>query len=366
MGLGNSNQFRTFQTPDNYEAALLRHAQKVRWLKAFTCPCISSDTGQPNPSCSLCKGRGKIYKNPTIFRDYLENVNHTSSGLIILDKQAIPESVKVSRNGNPIEIDSIEGNKIWIKPPFPKSWECIQVEYAWTNIKECKNENSIVLGTNLLKVKSFIQVRDRVFPISLESVSRVYNKTKDEVLTVKDFVKDYIYLQSMGSWTVGDVLEVDYTYVEPFDFLLVGVTGRIRYEQPYVLEDADVVLVTPYWCTVGANDLITALSVDRAIDTVVHDQSTVHSFRNYFDIERIDSIFDITKKEYTEPDFFLYDRNSIKWNITVPSAYTVRFIYHPTYIALTNLQTVRSAENKRFANRISLKLFDILTDKVSF
>lgn len=370
MAIENASQFRTFQTPQNYEAALSRHAQKVRWLQATTCPCISIDTNQPDPSCSVCRGRGYIYKNPTVFYDYEESVRHTNLGRVYPSKKLVSKDrIKIYRKGELLEVDLDKSTEtvIQLKQPFPKTWEVLSAEYYWTPLERVEKENSKVIGTNVIQINTVETVRDRRIPVSLESVEEVRNATKDEVLTVSGFAKNFIYVQDMLNWEEGDTLEVTYTYVPPFDFLLVGVTGRIRYEQPYVLEDSDVVLVTPYWAQIGANDLITALSVNRLIDTVVDDVNDVHTFKNIFDIEEIVSVIDQSANVYASPDVVLQDRNSMKWNIqNHPEKYTVKLKYHPTYTALTNLQGIRSAENKLFANRIGLKQYDILTDKVVF
>ena len=63
----------------------------------------------------------------------------------------------------------------------------------------------------------------------------------------------------------------------------------------------------------------------------------------------------------------IFERNQLKWNVTKPTTpYVAQFTYHPTYTALTSMHSLRNAENKSFVNRISVKQFDRVHDKVVY
>ena len=200
----------------------------------------------------------------------------------------------------------------------------------------------------------------------------MYNATKDETYTVSSFLKEYITLESMGTWVSGDTLEVDYTYVKPFNFMLVGVTPRIRYEQPYVLDEADAILITPYWAKPGPDDLFTALAQELMGRSVINPTSTSGNdvVNAYYDLSTLLRVIDKSGTYYTVgtgKDVEIYGRNELKWNVTKPAVpYTAQFTYHPTVTALTALPTLRNSENKAFVNRTSVRMFDHVHSKVTF
>lgn len=372
-----SDQFRTFQTVRRYEEALARHGQWLRWTQAITCPCVNSNTMQPDPRCSVCKGRGKIYRTPEQFNLFNEIVRHDGAGRVYPTYTPIVDgSVTVYRKNVALPLSSTQpadGSYVQLDPPYPKRYEVLTIDYIFSPIDSVTDEDSEVYGTNVLRTTGsrFVE-KGKAFEGSVVSVSRVYNVTKDETYTVVEAIKEYIYLTDMGTWASGDVLEVDYTYVKPFDFMLTGVTGRLRYEQPYVLDDADAILVTPYWAQPAPDDLFTAMAqeqIGRAIidPTTSAGNDTVSA---YFDLSRLLRVIDRNGNDRTVGpgnDVEVYGRNELKWNVSKPAIpYVVQFTYHPTYTALTNLHTLRNSENKAFVNRVSVKMFDHVHDKVVY
>jgi len=122
-----SSQFRTFQTVKNYEQALSRHAQWVRWTSGVTCPCLKLDTFQPDPSCDLCSGRGRIYKTPGRFKIMDETARHDSSGRVYpLNTPLVVNSATVYRQGVALTLaGSQPANGLYaqLDPPYPKEWQ---------------------------------------------------------------------------------------------------------------------------------------------------------------------------------------------------------------------------------------------------
>lgn len=375
--MSTDSQFRTFQTPEKYELALGRHSQFMRWVSGITCPCLSGDSMQPDPACGLCGGRGKIYKSPGRLRLLDEIVRHDSFGRIY-PKYApvVPGSATVYRQGSTLTISGTQPadySYVQVDPPYPKAWQRVTMDYEWNPDVSVTDENSTVYGTNILKTTATqFAERSKSFEGSLKSVSRVYNSTKDETYVVSSAFKEYIYLEAMGTWESGDVLEVDYVYQAPFDFLLVGITSRMRYEQPYILEEADAILVTPYWAQVAPDDLLTAMAVEQigravVVPSVAAGNDVITAF---YDLSRLLRVIDQAGIEYsTGPgnDVEIFERNELKWNITKPAVpYTAQFTYHPTYTALNSMHSLRNAENKAFVNRISVKQFDRVHERVIY
>lgn len=372
-----SDQFRTFQTVRRYEEALARHGQWLRWTQAITCPCVHPDTMQPDPRCSVCRGRGRIYRTPDRFNLFNEIVRHDGAGRVYPRYIPIVDgSVTVYRKGVPLSLAATQpadGSYVQLESPYPKRHEVITIDYAYSPTISVVAEDSEVYGTDMLRTVAtrFVE-KGKGFEGSIESVSRVYNVTKDETYTVESAAKEYIYLAGMGTWESGDVLEVDYVYVKPFDFMLTGVTGRLRYEQPYVLDDADAVLVTPYWAQPAPDDLFTAMAQERIGRAVIDPTTTSGNdvVGAFFDLSRLLRVIDRAGNDRTVGpgnDVEVYGRNELRWNVAKPSTpYVAQFTYHPTFTALTNLHTLRNSENKAFVNRVSVKQFDRVHDKVVY
>jgi len=269
------------------------------------------------------------------------------------------------------ETQPADGSYIQLDTPIPKDYERIYVDYTFTPIISVVDEDSEVYGTDILRVIAprFAE-KGKTFEGSINAVSEVYNDTKDETYTVTLAQKEFIYLEDMGTWEVDDVLKVDYTYVQPFDFLLSGISARKRYESAYVIDQAEATLVTPYWAQIGPNDLLTALAHEVPAYAVIDPTFTEGNdeIANYFDVSRITHCIDLDGNEYTVgTNLSLYGRNEIKWITAKPTKkYTVHFTYHPTYTALTTYDTARYGENKSFVNRINLMLYDKVSKEVSF
>jgi len=372
--MGVDTQFKTLQTVDRYEKAIARHGQYVRWTRGILCPCMNPTTMQPSPNCSMCKGRGRIYKTPDLFSVVQEIARHDGNGKVYPKYTSIMGTPFVWRKGSLLTLAAqqpADGSYIQLDPPYPKAHERVRVDYNFSPEIEVTAENSEVVGTNTLRtIATRFMENGKTFEGSISEVSRVYNATKDETYTVSEALKEYIYLQDMGTWEAGDVLEVDYKYVKPFNFLLIGISPRLRYEQPYILDEADSTLITPYWARVAPEDIITALASEQQGSAVVDPGLAAGNdiVRNYFDLAKILYVIDQEGNEYEAgSDVELYGRNELKWNITKPvKRYSVMLTYHPTFTALMNYSTLRTSENKSFANKINLILRDKTSNEVRY
>lgn len=373
--MGTETQFRTFQTPKNYEEALARHGQWIRWIKVLTCPCIDPTTGQADIHCNLCHGRGRIYRNPGPFRIKQEIVKHDNMGRLYPKyTPVIQGTVTVWQQGTQLTVSGTQPadrSHVQITTPWPKAYKRLRIDYDFDPIISVTGEDSEVYDTNLLRVRDArFLTEGRTFEGSVEAVTRVYNATKDETYTVASFQKEFIYLESMGTWQSGDVLEVDYQYLKPFDFLIHSISQKRRYESPYVIDSADATVVTPYWADIAPNDLLTALAVEIPAFSVVDPSHSVGNdeIGDYFDISRLTQIIDANGTEYIPgTDVIVHGRNEIKWLVSKPTVkYTAHFLYHPTYVALLTYDTARHAENKSFVNRVNVMMFDKINREVTF
>lgn len=363
--------FNTYQNTKQYEDALARHGQYVRWTRALLCPCLNEMTHQPDVQCTLCKGRGRIYKPPTTMQIKMELGRHNNTGVIYPTMTpVVAGESQVIRQGVDLVVSASQpsdGSFIQLEPPFPKEYQRLYVNYTFSPLIYVTDENADVIGTNTLRgVTLRFNYRGKTFEGSIAGVTRVYNVDKDETYTVSSYAKEYIYLSDMGTWASGDVLAVSYSYVQPFSFILLGISPKTRYEKPYVLDEADLTMIAPYWATIGPDDLFTALAADQQGSAIIDPEYTEGNdeVKNYFDLSRILAVIDLNGTEYEiNTDVELYGRNEIKWLTTKPTVkYTINFLYNPTYRALIAHTTIRRAENKEFANKINLQQYDKVND----
>jgi hypothetical protein len=85
-------------------------------------------------------------------------------------------------------------------------------------------------------------------------------------------------------------------------------------------------------------------------------------------LAEITDVIDKNGVEYAVgTDIELYGRNEVKWLTSKPVVnYTVHFLYHPTFTALTTYDTARHSENKSFVNRTNVMMYDKISREISY
>jgi hypothetical protein len=363
------------QTRDAYERVLAHHGQWFLWMKAFTCPCLSELTAQPDPQCTFCQGRGFIYKSPVSVHIYQEYPRHDNLGRVYLewpvwDNDLSSVTIR-NKTGSLLTLGSQPPDHSYIQLatwPFP--YEPIAVDYEAAITRSIVGENPEIVksdGTVMRVTSPRIFSEGKAATGSIEAVSRVHNVTKVEDYTPTSINRDFIYFDAVGTWVVGDVLEVDYTYAPAMNFVMHSVTEKMKYEKPYVGEEASAVLITPYYIRPSTNDVFSALSQEQAAQEIIDPTMRVGNdiLHRFFDVSRIEAIVQADGSSYDiSASVELFGRNEIKWKIAKPTTkYIVHFTYHPTYRGLPNLPSVRHAENKSFIIRTGVTVFDRVSPK---
>lgn len=368
-----SDVFKTNQTVRRYDDAIIRHAQWIRWVRAITCPCVNPNTMQPDIRCTMCKGRGYIYRNPGTFSIKQEVAKHNGFGVITPRYGPVSNPV-VWRRGEklPLADPQPDPNVITLEGPnYPRLYQRMYIDYDFRPVQSIIAEEAEVIDTNILRVVGArFEDQGKQFEGSIETVTRVENVTKSETYTVSEAIKEYIFLDGMGTYADGDVIEVDYTYIRPFQFVLHTVTPAMRYEPSYVSQDTAATLLVPSWANPAPNDLFTAMAQESPASAVIDPTFTPGDdvIRDYFDLSTIEFVMDKNGTEYTPgEDVVLIGRNKVHWLVTKPTvAYTIEFTHHPTFSSVREPQTIRTAENKEFANKVSLKQYQITNTVQSF
>jgi hypothetical protein len=61
---------------DEFMRIIVQKGMIVTWESASDCPCIKiNSAGQPDFNCSLCKGKGRYWYNPTFIQGIMTNIN---------------------------------------------------------------------------------------------------------------------------------------------------------------------------------------------------------------------------------------------------------------------------------------------------
>jgi hypothetical protein len=358
------------QTRDAYERVLAHHGQWFRWVKAFLCPCLDEISAQPNPQCTICGGRGFIYRNPRHVTINQEYPRHDNIGRVYLEwpvwNNDLTSLTIRDKNGDVITLGSQPPDHSYIQlATWPKPYEPITAEYEAGLLRSVTNEDSEVVSSasNILRTLApRVFTGSKYVSGSVEAVTRVFNVTKSESYAVTSINKDFIYLQTMGLWALGDVLQVDYTYVLPQNLVMYGVSQKMKWEKSYVGQDASAVMVSPYYLRPGIDDIFTALSQEQVEEEIIDPTKTVGNdiLSRFFDVGNISEVIRADGYQYDPvADVELFGRNEIHWKISKPNMKCmVRFNYHPSYRGLANPSSIRFSENKTFAVRTSMAMFD--------
>lgn len=83
LDLKKLNQARIDFTPDNFRRLILQKGMRMTWQQAAMCPCrsilsnggITQPTGEFDPECEECFGRGVIYHTPLQIRGIFEDAS---------------------------------------------------------------------------------------------------------------------------------------------------------------------------------------------------------------------------------------------------------------------------------------------------
>jgi hypothetical protein len=365
------------QTRDAYERVLSHHGQWFRWTKGFLCPCLSEVTQQPDPQCNVCGGRGFIYRNPRSFKILYEFPRHDVLGRVYLEYPLWNNDI------NSVEVRDKNGNvmPLGVQPPdysyiqlagssFPYPFEPMTARYEAALLLNAVGENSEVVATNTLRPAGPQKLTEegKIVSGAVELVTRVYNASRGETYTVSSINKDYVYLTSMGTWQAGDTLEVDYSYTPPLSLVMYGISQKMRWERSYIADEANAVLVTPYYLRPRPEDLFTALSQEQGAEEIIDPAPLGNDvLHRFFDVASIEAVIRKDGYQYDPvADVRLFGRNELQWITTKPTQRCVVVLtYHPTYRGLSNLPSVRNSENKSFAIRTSVVMFDRVSPQES-
>lgn len=368
-----TQNFPVFQHRDVYEAALARHGQSLRWMRGITCTCISSDTSQADPSCLLCYGRGVRYSAPesSQFNERVLSVD----GLIILQFSPIGGVVTVfdERTEQQLAVTSVVQNRVQLSST-PSGHSPLLVSYnagfqksvvnVLCTVVDSGDPNYLWLQPGGVDVRSFatafeVSILTTPAPAVLDSAS----------VTVPVLSVDRNLLRIARPVTLNGPYRASFSYIKPFKFLLHSVSEKMKWDTGYVAEEADAVLVVPWYIKLGVQDVVTMLSGRQAANAVLMSTAGVTDpIRNYFDVVELVRAYNASGVELDISKASIVNRNEILWQsgFRPTGKYSIQFLYRPTFVVLPSLPTLRNAEDSAFVNRVSVSEYTRLTGTNTF
>lgn len=359
-----------YLTRSRYETKVLRHSQYVRWLSASTCYCVDQ-TGAVDPQCTACRGRGYIFKHQTVFDVLGENSNHCANK-VFPAFTPIKEVLRVVRREQEYIIRSFTDTMIElglsvdnVDQAYPNIGEVISVDYRYDTEKHFEGEVTYQTpGICVVPIAPiFLKGGGQVLG-DLTRIISCRNETKAEDYTVLSFSRNEVYIDvSEGEPDPDDVIKINAYYVDPYLFMLMGVSEKKVWTDPFVASQGDAVMTVMYNVFIGEGDLIVQLVGEQRASAVLDALAVgVDAELPAFDVSRILRIDDASETVYVYgTDYILKRGNQIEWLAggTKPTGkYSVQFLYHPTFRVFNVKPSVRTPENLYMPRKVSLQIYD--------
>lgn len=347
--------------PFDFDEAIERHGQPVRWLKAQPCPVLTS-ANRHDLNCKVCHGRGEIYEYQREFWHYTEESPHglKDPNAKQADKVVFWDSpvVKVGRILRPNDSGGIEytvvshdENSAIIAPPpggsLPEYFEPLHCDYAvdmWEKFTYEFEPNGMIYQLPL-GPEEYIAKIDYAKYINLPPG-----------IKVNSFNVKTVYLDTVPSQRFeirGYKSRCAIMAIMPFESMQGGVKN-------YEHAEGDVVAVCSDSFKIGKGDVITSLIMTQRSPEVIERTNEIFDLMSYYDVAEIDGdIVDEKGEIYKNGvDFYLWDYNKIRWSARSPE-YGHKFSINPveriTWRVYGPLPEVNSAQGRLFPASFHLK-----------
>jgi len=362
-----------FLTQESYDRQITKHGQWVRWLRSQPCFCILN-TGQPDPGCDKCVGRGRLFSHQERAAVKSENSAHDLSE--VLPTNTPVTSVQAVRRGvngtDEYAVTGFTDTKVTIAataalPELPRPHQTLEVDYTYSMVQELTQAPTYRGNGVFDVVLPPVRTRNQE-PVTGEvvSVSNLENTTKGVTYAVSATARSEIHAEFVDPGdepAAGDALTATFKYANPVLALLLGVQERLRSEDPSLAIGGEAVITVPYNLAIGSGDLITQLAGFQrgtAVQEPTHG-SDVDEIASAFEVHSVLRVVDAVRDYEEGTDFVLWGRNGIKWvqgGSRPGGYYSIMYNYHPTFSALPGRPMVRAGENLRLPRRVGLTVFD--------
>lgn len=358
--MASGTSVKVFQTPESYKQALERHGQYVRWYNSFPCFCVS-DNGQPDVSCTRCKGRGYIYYPLKEIRRVEKTV---SFGGKIIKVEHIIKSINnvLKPNGNIVAVSSFDGVNITLDSTRIKG-EYFVVDYQ--EELEMSYSGSATMENKIIVKAEFDPISDvnGDFYGEITEVTSLTNVTQDNsAIEVVSYWDNLISIDPTDEPAPTDVLSVVCKYVNPIIILVSGVSYKaFKGEVPHPFDTADMQASIDAYLNAGRGDMITLLKANirgSFVGNYVTGDSDFY-LAPFMHVEKILRLEDSTQ-EIT--DAVIVNNNEIVFTTEPDGKFGCSILYHPSFMVV-EAPDPRFAENKVFPRKLALKRMDLFGRK---
>lgn len=348
--------------PLEFDEAIERHGQPVRWLKAQPCPVVKT-TGQHDLHCKVCHGRGEIYeyqreywheaeasphglKDPMVGQD--DKVVFFDSPVISVRRIYFPRDVGdidyhvVSHDDRSAIIAAPSGEEL------PEYFAPLRSDYSvdlWTPFTSEFEPDGLIYKVPI-KPDEFIT-----------KITLVQHKTQNSNLKVNSFNVGTVYLDTAPSgkfeirgWKSACAVMA----LMPFESM-IGMNLK-HYEHA----EGDMVGICSDAYKIGKGDVITSLVMTQRSPELLTRTNNLFDLMAYYDVAEIDgSIIDENGEYYQNGiDFVVWDYNKIRWGAKQPpvgAKYSVNVVERLTWRVYGPLPESNSAQGRLFPNSFHLK-----------
>lgn len=350
-------------TRQNYEAAVQRHGQVCRWLRANKCTCLD-DAGRPDPNCPICNGDGWSYQHQTVkTKVTVKAFPLANNAFEVRDVSTAPIlSLVSSSQGTPASPSVVNGRTLLINN-VPHG-QPVLVTYQESRVIPAQTFSGTVFGGVYIQLSGAVmQYGDLPAPYDITKVYSVANITTGAVYSVQKFSVNWVVIDIPAVPIIStDVLQVVADIVMPQIFLLTRQTQNKANLEWLQTVGGDAMCTAAAEYDIGEGDVITTLSsaVNRK-HVRTKQVGTVDLIPEWF-VVAITDIRDGSGNTYIQGvDYILVGTNTLLWltsNTPVAgSLYEITIDYAPTYRVLAQLPQTRNAEGQAMPRSVALKLF---------
>lgn len=350
--------------PKKYEGLILRHGQWVRWMSARKCTCVLANN-RPNPRCTQCRGTGWRYSFQTDEEDMQIEAQIVDEKTIELPYEIDTSRVRLIQDGAGViyTLDSAYGQWLRVVETFPGSRGLIYVSVVKDRAKALSGLFGRYVGNGVVQVDGLeYQNPWARVPIDIIEVSSV-TRVGDTDLPVLDSAVNKISIDvSLAEPDVNEAVNVSLTYMPPYRIAIMNQSISMMDQRALQNVGGDALALFPFAYKVSEQDIITSWASTQVRKRVLRKAVGVVDILPDLFVSRILHMEDQAREYVEGTNFIVWDRNTIRWiggALDRPADGTnisIEYEANATYRVMQQFPNIRSSEDKRFPQRVGVKL----------
>lgn len=403
IGLGRNSPIPLEGDPKKYEGLIVRHGQWTRWMSARKCTCILA-SNRPDPRCTRCRGLGWRYSFQTDEEDVAVEAQIVDANTIELPYEVEASRVTLIQDGARTVYHLSEAYGRWIRvaETFPDNRGMVYVSVLKNRSATMEGPIGVYLGHGLIQIDSFeYQNPWAKVPIDIISVHRVTSLTGIP-FNVLDFAVDKIMLdpeqiyfaddidggesgtlftqevdggeaetefdeeidggRALMEPSIGERMFVSLTYMPPYRIAIINQAISEMDQRSLQEVGGDAMALFPYSYKVSEQDVITSWASSQVRKRILRKAvGDVDVLPDLF-VSKILHLEDANREYLEGTHFVVWDRNTIRWIVATASRpaeganFSIEYAANATYRVVRQFPNIRASEDKRFPQRVGVKL----------